>query len=120
MERANRGRSTSPTPTHLSRSRSPMLHSPYLELLDWRRRISELFADLRQRPPDSATLTWFRAQKDGLFREHPQSPIPEVDRQSFGGLTSWPLHPAPRVPAHLVPPEVDQPPNQGGSTALHS
>ncbi|HLZ30223.1 MAG TPA: DUF1684 domain-containing protein [Chloroflexota bacterium] len=80
-----------------------MAGSPYLELLDWRRRLSELFADLRRRPPDAETLAWFRAQKDTLFRKHPQSPIPEAYREHFPGLTYWPFDPAARVEAHFVP-----------------
>ena len=63
--------------------------SDYLELLDWRRRIAELFAELRRRPADAETLSWFRGEKDGLFREHPQSPIPRDERGGFRGLKYW-------------------------------
>lgn len=75
----------------------------YLELLDWRRQIAELFAELRHRQPDSVTLAWFRATKDALFRDHPQSPIPASVRASFTGLPYWPFDPAARVEARLVP-----------------
>src|SRR5713226_9367442 len=92
--------------------------SPYLELLDWRRQVAELFADLRQRPPDAATLTWFRSQKDTLFREHPQSPIPESDRLNFPGLAYGPLDPAVRVEAHFVPLESEEPPGPAGEVAF--
>ena len=85
-----------------------MSGSPYLELLDWRRRVSDLFADLRRRPPDAETLAWFRAEKDTLFREHPQSPIPEPDRPRFAGLAYWPFDPSARVEAHFTP--VDEQP----------
>jgi uncharacterized protein (DUF1684 family) len=76
--------------------------SPYLELLDWRRRVAELFAELRRRPADAATLDWFRAEKDGLFRQHPQSPIPKEDRAEFDGLPYWPFDPDARVVAHFI------------------
>jgi uncharacterized protein len=79
----------------------------YLELLDWRRRVSELFAELRRRPADAATLAWFRAQKDALFKSHPQSPIPEQERQSFGGLPYWPFDPHARVQATLTQVETE-------------
>jgi uncharacterized protein (DUF1684 family) len=82
-----------------------MRGSLYLELLDWRRRMAELYADLRRRPHDAETLAWFRAQKDTLFREHPQSPIPEAYRQHFPGLTYWPFDPKARVEAHFTPAE---------------
>ena len=83
--------------------------SAYLELLDWRRRVAELFAELRQRPADAATLTWFRNQKDSLFKEHPQSPIPEADRKDFPGLNYWPFDPTQRVRAHFAAIETEPP-----------
>jgi uncharacterized protein len=91
--------------------------SPYLELLDWRRRVSELFVDLRRRPHDAETLAWFRAQKDTLFREHPQSPIPASDRPHFGGLAYWPFDPSARVKAHFTQVK-EQPPASTGEVAF--
>jgi uncharacterized protein (DUF1684 family) len=76
--------------------------STFLELLDWRRHVSELFAQLRSRIPDADTLAWFRAEKDTLFRTHPQSPIPASDRATFEGLQYWPFDPALRVTARFV------------------
>jgi uncharacterized protein (DUF1684 family) len=73
--------------------------SPYLELLEWRRRVAELFAALRARPADADTLAWFRAQKDQLFRTHPQSPLPVEQRADFGGLSYWEHDPRMRVTA---------------------
>src|SRR5437016_5334059 len=83
--------------------------SDYLELLDWRRRVAVLFAELRQRPADAATLTWFRNQKDSLFKEHPQSPILEADRKDFPGLNYWPFDPTQRVRAHFTAIETEPP-----------
>jgi uncharacterized protein (DUF1684 family) len=80
-----------------------MTATAHLELLDWRRRISELFAELRRRPPDATTLEWFRAEKDALFREHPQSPVPPAERASFIGLSYWPFGPDARVLAQFEP-----------------
>ncbi|MDE3074187.1 MAG: DUF1684 domain-containing protein [Chloroflexota bacterium] len=77
----------------------------YLELLDWRRLVSELFAELRARPTDAHTAAWFRGQKDLLFRRHPQSPLPEAQRRSFRHLAYWPFNPAARVAAHFEPAE---------------
>ncbi len=89
------------------------MSSPYLELLDWRRRVAELFADLRSRNPDSETLAWFRAQKDALFKTHPQSPILATERQNFSGLSYWPYDPHARVAAHFTPVVEPQPKGQG-------
>ncbi|HEY2595095.1 MAG TPA: DUF1684 domain-containing protein [Chloroflexota bacterium] len=79
--------------------------SAYLELLDWRRRVAEIFAEVRRRPADAATVAWFRAQKDDLYQNHPQSPIPKDERPAFGGLPYWPFDPEARVVAHFVPDE---------------
>jgi uncharacterized protein (DUF1684 family) len=80
----------------------------YLELLDWRRRVAELFVELRRRPPDASTLGWFRAEKDALFRTHPQSPIPPEERNSFGGLAYWPYDPQARVVARFAPLDTEE------------
>jgi hypothetical protein len=79
--------------------------SAYLELLDWRRRVAEIFAEVRRRPADADTLAWFRTRKDDLFRHHPQSPIPATRRASFVGLDYWPFDPDARVVAQFVPGE---------------
>lgn len=76
----------------------------YLELLDWRRQVSELFAEVRQRNPSRrSTLAWFRARKDALYRTHPRSPIPPLERRSFKGLAYWPHDPDARVVARFRP-----------------
>ena len=80
-----------------------MPHSEYLELLDWRRRVAALFVDLRRRAPDADTLTWFRAHKDALFKQHPQSPLVPDERADFTGLPYWPYDPRARVSATFVP-----------------
>ena len=89
----------------------------YLELLDWRRQVAELFAEVRRRPANAETLTWFRDRKDALFREHAQSPIPAADRPRFGGLAYWAFDPSLRVVAQFtaVPDEL---PRGAGELAL--
>ncbi len=72
--------------------------------------MSDVFADLRRRAPDAETLAWFRAQKDTLFREHPQSPIPASDRPRFAGLVYWPYDPSARVQGRFIPVD-EQPPS---------
>jgi uncharacterized protein (DUF1684 family) len=90
-----------------------MAASEYLELLDWRRRVAELFGDLRRRPADADTLAWFRGQKDMLFRDHPQSPIPAGGRKDFKGLAYWPFDRDARVTARFAPLDQDPPPTSG-------
>jgi uncharacterized protein (DUF1684 family) len=83
--------------------------SARLELLDWRRRVSELFAELRRRSPDAETLAWFRARKDELLRTHTQSPLPAEERARFHGLPYWPYDPAARLEARLSADEAEAP-----------
>lgn len=75
----------------------------FLELLDWRRRVSDLFGELRRRPPNAETLAWFRGEKDALYGTHPQSPLPAERRKEFRGLPYWDHEPKARVEAHFKP-----------------
>lgn len=70
-----------------------------------------LFVDLRRRPPGPESARWFRAEKDRLYRQHPQSPIPRDRRPTFDGLAYWPYDPEARVLARFVP---DEPPRSLG------
>jgi len=61
-------------------------------LLDWRRRVAAMYADVRAEAdvdlqPAAAR---FRATRDRLFAEHPDSPIPSAEREAFEGLDYWP------------------------------
>ena len=64
----------------------------FASLWDWRRRIAGLYADIRaDQDPQRAWGHW-RAVRDAMFREHPQSPI-EPGR-GFEGLDLFPYDPA--------------------------
>jgi uncharacterized protein len=71
-----------------------------LDLLDWKRRIFELYAEVRSRAddPEAAWLRW-RAVRDEMFRAHPQSPIQEAERPAFEGLPFFDYDPAARTVA---------------------
>ena len=74
-----------------------------LTLLDWKRRIFELYAEIRSdRSPLHAWERW-RAVRDELFRSHVQSPIPAESRHDFRGLPLYPYDPALRVSATVEP-----------------
>jgi uncharacterized protein len=76
-----------------------------LTLLDWKRRIFDLYASIRADPePERAWRTW-RATRDDLFRSHPQSPIPREERDSFVGLPCFAYDPEFRVLAAVEPAE---------------
>jgi len=64
---------------------------PLLELLDYRRRVNDLYRELRplrERDPRSAHRKW-REVRDELFRSHPQSALPSEERAAFRGLTYY-------------------------------
>ncbi|OLC52977.1 MAG: hypothetical protein AUH85_15395 [Chloroflexi bacterium 13_1_40CM_4_68_4] len=68
----------------------------YLELLDYRRRVMELYAEvraLRERDAGRAHLRW-RAERDLLFGRHPQSALPAQERARFRGLAYHEYDPA--------------------------
>ncbi len=54
-----------------------------LELADYRAAVARIY----QAPGD---LAEFRARRDALFAEHPQSPIPPAERAGFSGLRYFP------------------------------
>ncbi len=56
-----------------------------LSLADWRRTIATLYADVRglaANDPAAALALW-RATRERLYREHPQSPVPADARRDF-------------------------------------
>jgi uncharacterized protein (DUF1684 family) len=56
-----------------------------LWLADWRRRIAELYAEVRRLAADDppAAHAYWRAERERLFRGHPQSPVPPAERSTF-------------------------------------
>jgi hypothetical protein len=80
-----------------------------LELADWRRRVAELYAAWRAQAasdPERATRE-FRAARDGLFREHPQSPLPAAQRAGYEGVPYFEYDPAYLMTAELEPLPAD-------------
>ncbi len=76
-----------------------------LTLLDWRRAVAALYADVRmisERDPEGA-LHRFRSARDRLFRDHPDTPLSPDDRDTFEGLAYWPYDAALRLEAELLP-----------------
>ena len=71
-----------------------------LELLDWKRRVFALYAEVRAGDPEAGWRRW-RATRDELFRSHPQSPLPRGARASFGGLPYFDYDPSLRMLADV-------------------
>lgn len=57
-----------------------------LEVADWRRRVSELYAAIRSATDLPAAHDRWRRERDDLFARHPSSPLLPADRAAFSGL----------------------------------
>ena len=89
----------------------------YLELADWRRRISELYAQVRaERDPASGHELW-RATREWLYREHPASPVPAERRSTFRAR-HFPYDPAFRFEVPLIREQPAGPATAGESGSL--
>jgi uncharacterized protein len=68
-----------------------------LDLLDWKRRVFGLYAEIRTASdPEEAWGRW-REVRAVLFRDHPQSPLP-----GYGGLDYFPYDASLRMLAEVV------------------
>ncbi len=92
-----------------------------LDLLDWKRRIFELYARIRHEPdPTAGWRTWCAERKE-LFRHHPQSPVPAPERDAYEGPFVFDYDPAWRITAQVEPaPEerFELPSSDGGTMAF--
>ena len=82
-----------------------------LELADWRRRIADLYAEVRTLASSDPERAWnlWRATRETLFREHPQSPVPAATRAAFHAR-HFPYDPALRLEAVVEPETPSEPP----------
>jgi hypothetical protein len=72
-----------------------------LELADWRRQVSDLYAAIRvNADPEQAWHHW-RAERDRLYRSHPQSPIPAAERGDATAPEYYDYNPALRTLADV-------------------
>lgn len=71
--------------------------SDRLELADWRRRISELYASIRAASSPQVAWAAWKAERDRLYRTHSQSPIPAAERGDATAPEYYPYDPALRT-----------------------
>jgi uncharacterized protein (DUF1684 family) len=74
------------------------------DLLDWKRRIFDLYREVRSLATSDPLAAWtrWRGARDRLFASHAQSPIPRERRQDFRGLPFFEYDPAARVAADVA------------------
>jgi uncharacterized protein (DUF1684 family) len=68
-----------------------------LALADWKRRVGELYREVRETPDPLGAWQAWRAGRDDLFAHHSQSPLPVRERASFRGLPYFDHDPSARV-----------------------
>lgn len=74
-----------------------------LAVADWRRQVFASYARVRDAAvPADAHQRWVQ-DRDGLFAEHPASPLPPAERATFRGLPVAPYDPAWRFTAEIEP-----------------
>ncbi len=74
-----------------------------LTLLDWRRRVGQLYADVRADPDLKAAWRRWQQTRSSLLREHPQSPIPSPTRSRYSGPYVYAHDPIWRALARIHP-----------------
>lgn len=91
-----------------------------LELLDWKRRIFELYARIRRHADAyGAWEMWVEARNE-LFKWHPQSPLPEATRSDFRGLDYFEYDPSFRVVATVETAPAEETPIPSSTVTTHS
>ncbi len=78
-----------------------------LTLLDWRRRVARLYAEVRSEPDTVAAHDHWRRTRDDLLRTHPDSPVPRERRGRYPGAPVAPYDPALRFEITI---DTDVPP----------
>lgn len=72
-----------------------------LELADWRRRVADLYAEVRSMADPEAGWHYWRQVRRNLFQGHPMSPVPIADRAGFSDIPHYAYDPALRFAVDL-------------------
>ena len=93
-----------------------------LTLLDWRRRVHALYAQVRATPDPAEAHALWRAGRDDLFATHPDTPLLPPDRAAFAGLPVAAYDPAWRfevvVDADVEPARLEVPTGTDGTVVF--
>ena len=91
-----------------------------LHLLDWKRRVAELYAGVRAARDPAAGRERWRVVREELFRSHPQSPVPAAERPGYAGPFLYDYDPAWRLLAEVsaAEPERFELPSSDGATMI--
>ncbi|MGZ4142235.1 MAG: DUF1684 domain-containing protein [Actinomycetota bacterium] len=79
-----------------------------LSLLDWKRRVFDLYRAVRAHDDPRAAWELWRATRDELFSSHEQSPLPVERQGDFPGVPYFDYDSALRFEAELIPTEPER------------
>lgn len=78
-----------------------------LELASYRRRVSDLYTEVRRSPDPAEAWSRWRADRDALLATHSQSAVPAADRPTFEGSPFFDYDPRWRLIAEVEPSDAD-------------
>jgi uncharacterized protein len=82
-----------------------------IALLDWRRQVAAMYADVRAQPDAEAAHRQWQRARNHLLGTHPESPVPAADRAAFTGVPVAPYNPAlrftPRLDSTVEPVRIE-------------
>jgi uncharacterized protein (DUF1684 family) len=79
------------------------VYNAQLAMVDWRRRTSQLYVRVRAEADPAVGHALWRAERDAMFRTHPQSPLAPDDPLRTTGIKYWPYNPGRRFELPLEP-----------------
>jgi uncharacterized protein (DUF1684 family) len=79
-----------------------------LDLLEYRRVVSEMYGAVRDAGGGASTWSRWRTDRDELFATHPQSALTERAREVFTGLPYFPYDPKWRIETRVQPLEIEE------------
>lgn len=79
-----------------------------LDLLEYRRVVSEMYGAVRDAGGGSSTWSRWRTDRDELLATHPQSALTEPAREAFTGLPYFPYDPNWRIETRVQPLEIEE------------
>ncbi len=76
--------------------------APHLALADWRRRVQDLYTDVRRAQTPYAGWTLWHKTRSALFAHHPMSPLPATRREGFTEIAVFDYDPALRFEVSTI------------------
>jgi uncharacterized protein len=72
-----------------------------IALLDWRRKVADMYAAVRANPDPAAAHAIWQRSRNQLLATHSESPVPQAERPTFTGVPVAPYNPRLRFTARV-------------------